>query len=364
MAPFIDNIEELQIENSSLCPAACPQCDRELGPADKTWFEQKYLSTEFFDTKIPDYVYANLRNITFSGIMGDPCAAPNFIDVISTLRPKGPFELYIHTNGGMKNPDWWRELASKLGPNDIVQFGIDGLEDTNHIYRVNINWNKLINNVKAFIDAGGNANWQYIAFKHNEHQIEEAKELARELGFKNFTVKQSARFSLDHLLNKNRFGSGVLIEPPIRPDLKNEVLLRDLTTDIDEWFSRSSNTNITCMARQTKTVYINSDGQLMPCYFVGAYKNFRKHTSLPDNWNDLISEENNNISLYNNSWEDIISGTFFKKIADSWEADYKNGRLFVCAGNCSSFNGSLNNMPELLNFANWFNTFKNEEQND
>lgn len=356
MIPFITTVEELHIENSSICPAACPQCDREIGPSDKTWFDQKFLPTEFFEKRIPDEVYKTLKNISFSGIMGDPCAAPNTLEVIDILKSKGDFEIYIHTNGGMKTPSWWAELATKLGPNDTVQFGIDGLEDTNHIHRVNINWNKLMNNVQAFIDAGGNAIWQFIAFRHNEHQIEEARALSKEMGFKSFMSKQGARFSLDYLLNEKRYGAGgVLIEPPLNDKLRNEVMNRNLTSNLDEWFERSKNTEIKCFARHTNSIYINSDGQMLPCYFVGAYKNFRKHKNLPDTWNELIAQENENINLFTNEWDRVISSEFFKKIRDGWLEDFKNGRLFICAGNCSSFDGSLNNIPELMdNKGHWF----------
>ena len=41
-------------------------------------------------------------------------------------------------------------------------------------------------NSKAFIEAGGNAEWQFIIFDYNEHQVEEAKNIAFDMGFKNF----------------------------------------------------------------------------------------------------------------------------------------------------------------------------------
>ena len=76
--------------------------------------------------------------------------------------------LYIKQIGG-------KNLASIMRKPDKVIFAIDGLEDTNHLYRVNTNFNKIMENAKAFINAGGIARWDFIAFAHNEHQIEEAK---------------------------------------------------------------------------------------------------------------------------------------------------------------------------------------------
>ena len=42
-------------------------------------------------------------------------------------------------------------------------------------------------NVDAFIGNGGSAFWEYLVFKHNQHQIEEARLLSKKLGFKKFS---------------------------------------------------------------------------------------------------------------------------------------------------------------------------------
>ena len=57
-------------------------------------------------------------------------------------------------------------------------------------------------NVKSFIQAGGEAHWEFLVFKHNEHQVEEARNLAREMGFKEFYLKKRRRAFL--IINKER----------------------------------------------------------------------------------------------------------------------------------------------------------------
>ena len=74
---------------------------------------------------------------------------------------------------------FWKDLAKIKGLK--VTFNIDGLQDTNHLYRRNVKWDRLIANVEAFISAGGKADWRYLIFKHNEQQIDEAKTLSKNL---------------------------------------------------------------------------------------------------------------------------------------------------------------------------------------
>ena len=286
--------------------------------------------------------------IRFAGTIGDPCAAPNFIDVVKTTRAKGTFQIHVSTNGGMKNPAWWVRLAQALGPNDVVQFAFDGLEDTNHIYRVNVNWRKAIENAKAFIAAGGRANWQYIVFRHNQHQVEEAKTLAVELGFKSFIVKPSHRFFLDELLGVQRFGAGgILIEPPTEEKLIHKVVMQSKPLDMTAWCKKSENTCIQCYAQKDRATYIDYLGQLWPCCYLGAGLWVRHGQRYPDGWDELWTRTGGEkIDLHLQTWDDILTGEFFTGIINSWDKEYNTGRLITCAGVCSSFDGRYNDPAE------------------
>ena len=74
-----------------------------------------------------------------------------------------------------------------------VTFGIDGLEDTNHLYRKNVKWDVLQRNFRAYISAGGVADWQFIPFSWNKHQIEDTRDFAFKEGFRDFKVLDSVR---------------------------------------------------------------------------------------------------------------------------------------------------------------------------
>ena len=66
-----------------------------------------------------------------------------------------------------------------------VRFSVDGLRDTNHLYRRNTDFDVIMRNAQTFID-GGRATWVFIAFQHNEHQIGEAKRTFDKNGISKF----------------------------------------------------------------------------------------------------------------------------------------------------------------------------------
>ena len=82
-------------------------------------------------------------------------------------------------------------LAKVYGRMGAVIFSVDGLADTNHIYRQGVVWDNVESNMRAFIDAGGRARWDFLIFEHNQHQVEEAEALANKWGCEKFMKKKT-----------------------------------------------------------------------------------------------------------------------------------------------------------------------------
>lgn len=335
---FYKTIYSIDLENSSICNAACPQCSREVTPGDYSWFDEQYLSTSFFEDRIPQYVYDNLREIRFSGTLGDPCAAPNFVEVIKTVRKKAPnVSLIVCTNGGMKTEQFWNDLANALGNNSEVIFGIDGLEDTNEIYRVNVKWNKVMSNAKAFISAGGNATWQYIIFNHNQHQVEEAKKLATEIGFNQFLEKPTHRFFVDDLAGITRYGSnGVVLQPPVKEEYTHVIKTSFKGVKVNDWLDSTNSSCINCMVKDIGSVYIDHKGRVFPCCFLAGGMFARRTLPLVnDGWQDIWSKHGDEkINLHNYDWDTVLTSDFLNQIQSSWNQPYPK-RIATCAGTCS-----------------------------
>ena len=338
---FYNTVKTIQIEHSSMCNAACPQCLREWWDGDYSRINQTYIPTEFYETRIPQHVYDNLEKINFCGTVGDCCTAPNFIEVCRVVKRKNPaIEISIATNGGMRTPSWWAELATVLTPNDFVIFGIDGLADTNDIYRVNVRWNKLMANAQAFIDAGGRAEWQFISFAHNEHQIPAAEALSKQMGFKRFFTIYNNRFVVEELFQKKSVGNkGIELLPPKAEQEKSILLRREkpMPTNPDEWYSVAEQQCIKCQAQQDLEAYIDAETHLFPCCYLAGAKFTLDPTDEHDGYYKLWSEHGaDKIKLDQNNWDDVVSGNYFDALTKTWTKKFKEGRLLVCSGVCSS----------------------------
>jgi len=191
------HIKEIHIEPTSLCNAECPQCARNiLGTGLNPNIQLGSLSIDWFKETFTRDNIANIDKIFFCGNVGDPCATPDLLRIVAYLKSIKPnIVLGANTNGSLKTRIWFKELGYLLnGPLDYLVFSIDGLEDTNHIYRKNTTWSKIMENAEAYISTGASAHWDMLVFRHNRHQVESAKQMAKQMGFTWFRSKSTDRW--------------------------------------------------------------------------------------------------------------------------------------------------------------------------
>jgi MoaA/NifB/PqqE/SkfB family radical SAM enzyme len=148
-----------------------------------------------FKQHFTDEFCARTEEIVFGGAYGDPLAASKLIEITDHLTARG-VRLAVSTNGSLRKPEWWRRLGEKMKrTGSRLELHIDGLADTNPLYRVKTDFAKIIENAKAYIATGARAEWHFIIFRHNQHQIDEAFRLSRAMGFAEFTLIDTIRFS-------------------------------------------------------------------------------------------------------------------------------------------------------------------------
>ena len=275
MEHFNQNIKILHLEPSTVCNAKCPQCPRENTDLynDNTNRNELTLSKceELFDSKF----IKNLDKMFMCGVFGDPASTREALDIFKYFRKHNPnITLGLNTNGSIRSTSWWIELAEIFNKlTYYVIFSIDGLEDTNHLYRKNVHWHKVMTNAQAFIDAGGSAHWDMLIFKHNEHQLDEAEQLARSMGFSWFRHKVSKRF---------------VTNPVQGIDAPSDFKLPNVT-----------NVNkIKCHALEDESLYVSASGEKLPCCWIGSYIfNMDDHLLKlldSENWNGIEESWNNN----------------------------------------------------------------------
>jgi MoaA/NifB/PqqE/SkfB family radical SAM enzyme len=297
----------------------------------------------------PENFVKQIKRLYMCGNNGDPIAANDTLEVFKWLREVNPtIKLGLHTNGSARSKSWWAKLGGILNQQwDYVKFGIDGLEDTNHLYRRGTHWNKIVDNVTAFIAAGGKAHWEYIVFKHNEHQVEEARQLSVDMGFTQFRTKKTGRFFSNTKLEGkdkqevwSRNGNvEYYIEKPVNPEyhnnsLSNEKALVDKFGDMQNYINQ---TCVKCKVAEDKSIYISADGSVFPCCWTANqlyvwYLEYKKS----EIWT-LIDDDIENVSAFRHGIQNIVEGQYFEKISNSWQKpSVADGKLKVCAKTCGS----------------------------
>lgn len=243
-------IKVLHLEPTDVCQLACPLCARET---DKDFNKsvKHHLTIPHIQQHLSLDQLKELDKLFMCGNYGDPAAGTYTLDIYQWIRKINPnITLGMNTNGALQTTFWWHSLGKIFTQsNDYCVFSIDGLEDTNPIYRINSNWNKLIANAEAYILAGGSAHWDMLVYKHNQHQVEYCENLARAMGFKWFRAKVSKRPFTEKL------------EFPIG------------------WHATKIKAkNISCHALNEESVYIDAQGRISPCCWLGS----RQHNFITD----------------------------------------------------------------------------------
>jgi MoaA/NifB/PqqE/SkfB family radical SAM enzyme len=354
----IKTITEYQLEITTYCNAACPQCPRNNnGQGINELMPLTHLSREIIDQRFDQALCNHVRQIYFCGSYGDPIMHPEFLDILRDFRRKNSdLWLYIHTNGGVHDTDYWAEMASIIGDYGQVDFGIDGLEDTLHLYRRNVKYTKVMENAEAFIQAGGNARWNFIVFQHNEHQVDQLQYLSLKHGFEDVLVRNTGRF-FNHrtceempswpVKNDGKYQ----LEPPTNPEHRNRSMLS--LPDIKQQYSTIKtyfdSTPIQCDAALGHKVVISAEGIIMPCNFFNHNlydRRFYVPGVLPEA-NELSTVNGKNqvrsflesygldtLNIHQRTIEQVFESAMWTDLVASWSKTLDQGRLFECAMTC------------------------------
>ncbi len=313
----LEDIRDIHLEITSKCQAKCPMCPRRInGGALNPLMSLNEITLERFKEWFPEDFIKQLNSLFMCGNLGDPIIAQDCAKIFQYLRETNPtIRLSMNTNGSARSWQFWKKLAElKVS----VRFGIDGLIDTHKLYRVDTDWVKILDNAKLFINAGGEATWDMLVFKHNEHQVDICREMSQHMGFKHFQVKHTSRFKDGKFNVLDNEGKTVNILYPTE-------LSKSFTSKVINIVPYE----ISCKAQKQQQLYIGADGKVSPCCWLDL------SWQLPnqDNRINYMDEIGTFPNLNDSSLSDIFASGFFDKIAKTWQ----DNPLIECSKQCGKF---------------------------
>jgi len=323
----IDNLNAINAELSNYCNSACPMCPRfdfDLNLI-KEITNNSHTNLKVIKNNIGNKVLSQLKFFYSCGVLGDGAMNPECVEIYDYVKSSSTCDTSLNTNGGLRNTDFWRALAET---ETRVKFAIDGLEDTNHLYRRNVKWDRVIENVQAFISAGGKAEWDFLTFKHNQHQIEEAEILSKKLGFEQFNKKNTTRWD-----DFDSDGNWVQRESIQVNDYKLEKITRetkapglDITqkSKINDTF-QTRKINCNSYHQNRSEIYLAANGEVSPCCWLGDLKTHEAKN---------IIKDYTKININHTSLEDILEGEFFNELTNGIQGKENAYRLQTCYHTC------------------------------
>lgn len=369
----LDNIKKIELEITSGCNAACPGCARTLNPDLLT---VQHITFEQIQKIFPDRKYIEGKQFKFCGVLGDPAFNPECLEMVRYLIDNGAF-CQLSTNGGIRPASWWEELGkiSQRSRMLEVNFCVDGHRETNHIYRVNTNFDVIERNMQAYSYGGlgfAQATWVYIVFDHNEYELEAAEEHAANLGFQ-FATRTGMRNSmggwLAEIKRKNTEQNKIVTETklitvsgdnehenkdklkeidkfiesytgisyqnmkPLKvhrgPRIKKKI--ERIVPQIDEDQKQKLLSSITCKLVHENEIFIASDLSVWPCCFLWD-SFFKDHDDIQDRLSEFGEGWN---SLKYHTINEILEHEWFvHTLPQSWDPSHEK-HFHRCIRTCS-----------------------------
>jgi|TARA_R100000027_G_scaffold11940_1_gene8506 MoaA/NifB/PqqE/SkfB family radical SAM enzyme len=280
----------LHIEPTSKCTLECPLCDR-------TWFYETFKKRQLHEINVDNIVnFVGVNStVEMCGNNGDPIYHSRFLELCKKFKDNN-CSIDIHTNGSSKTRKWWEKLKNILTKDDSITFAIDGLEDTNHIYRKNAKWKSIMDAVDTLKQRDFKITWQFIPFKHNQHQILEANRLSKKLGFDEFKLLQSDRWlgkkelmpDREYVNDYYQHQESVLVDPNYQAGMSPACIKNDVFTSV---------------------LYVDAEGDFYPCCWMGTYRYKYKSVFSPKGKKYNIKDNTLNQILENKSIKEFFAST-------------------------------------------------------
>jgi hypothetical protein len=163
----------INLDITPKCSLACPACFRQSEAFPKLQSKLTPMTIDQFGKIISFF-----DQIEFCGNLGDPTLHPDlpiFLEMSGTLK-----EVRVATAASYRSLAWY-ESAFRANPKAIWIFGLDGMPELSHRYRVHQDGEKIFQIMQLGRKLGIEVIWQFIVFNFNQHEIELARKTAERL---------------------------------------------------------------------------------------------------------------------------------------------------------------------------------------
>jgi hypothetical protein len=400
-----DNSLGIHIEISSNCNSRCLDCGRFVKGTDTInpyvdIGSKGNISISAIENIFDKSISETARYVNFTGTYGDFTLHPNALDIMKCISNKihphiknrnkneltDKIRLLAETNGGARDDEWWHKFGDYIlkyfDKGSLVIFALDGTDnDTHQMYRRGVDFDTVLRHAKILIDKGIRTRWSFISFAHNEHQLDEAKQMANEIGFTQFRIRRSRlRHNPKTITNvkqkKKNISDKQISKSQMYTDLVKEKE-HSVVNDVPKpWYKKKiddyvNETSIECEWKKKQQISIDYTGRVWQCcYFSNFYHynlNLPDYEHVSNNAYDYNYNNQNYERLsvyedrYNDKWNNINHRTlsnilghdfFTTDLPDSFNntTEHKhNPRIVRCSKFCGEKSRTLDKKLTSIN---------------
>lgn len=240
----------ITIEPTTACNLGCPECPSGLKQFTRA---EGNLKTDFYK-KIIDEVKQHAFYLNFY-FQGEPYINPNFLEMVSYANTK---KIYTATSTNAHFLTLQKAEETVKSGLSRLTISIDGTtQETYESYRKGGDLKKVLEGAKNIIEAKKKLNsktpyviFQFLVVQPNEHQIEDAKQLATDMGVDEIRFKTAQIYDFEN-------GNPLIptIEKYARYKKQNDGTYRLKNKLLNECW------------RMWSSCVITWDGKIVPCCF-------------------------------------------------------------------------------------------------
>jgi MoaA/NifB/PqqE/SkfB family radical SAM enzyme len=239
----------LTVDPTNICNLECRFCPTGQKRGARP---QKVMDINLYKA-IMDKIGKYLLYVEFCN-WGEPLLNKNMARMIKIAK-EYEAHTFLSTNLNVNLTENLAEELVKSGL-DRMTISIDGAsQKTYEIYRKNGNIDLVFKNIKLLVDAKNKLNsktphlhWQFLVFKHNEHEIETARQMSKTIGVND--IGFTAPFcDVSWASTINEYNNYIVKEEPNKK--VKEVIFKNADKQLCNWL--------------WDAITINADGSISPC---------------------------------------------------------------------------------------------------